>query len=134
MTAFLQFFFFSNIVLPFQKYNTTLFPLFLVLCSGHHPSSRFRLRADYRVLKKARSLQIAVFMGGLKVLVPQFLGFAKYHHLQCKLCFVVIIFKSSSVCIRFLGFPPHSFWSIPRLSKVGLLLFLYSSRPKDSKG
>lgn len=68
------------------------------------------------------------------MLVTQFLGFAKYHHLQCKLCFVIIVFKSSLFPIRVLGLPTYSRCPILRLSRGGLFLFLYSSRPKDSEG
>lgn len=87
---------FFTTVLSFRKCNVPLFPLFFILCLGQRPSSRFRLRADYGVLKKARPLQIAAFVSRWK-LVNQFLGFAKYQHFQCKLCFVIIILKCSPV-------------------------------------
>lgn len=68
------------------------------------------------------------------MLVTQFLGPAKYHHLQHKLCLIIIVFKSSLFPTRFLGFPAYSFCPILRLSRGGLFLSLYSSRPKDSEG
>ena len=56
------------------------------------------------VSKKGQTTPDCSIHGWLKVLMTQFLGFAKYHHFQVKLYFSTIIFKSSFVFHQTSGF------------------------------
>lgn len=85
-----------NTVLPFQE----VIQLCFLFCWYSAPVNTHHLGLDPELItvsKKGQTTPDCSIHGWLKVLMTQFLGFAKYHYLQVKLYFSTVIFKSSFV-------------------------------------